>query len=98
MLLATIYFLPAWIAGFFANRDLNFWESWKLSAAAVLPGALLMIAGIWLYNFGRGRLVSLAFIFAAHFVLGWIYLGVSLFFLPRTSAATPRGNPFGLRK
>ncbi|HEY1661333.1 MAG TPA: hypothetical protein VGI03_02850 [Verrucomicrobiae bacterium] len=98
LILATIYFLPVWIAGFLANRELNLWASWKLSAAAVLPGALLMIAGIWLYDFGQVHLVSFSFIFAAHFVLGWIYLAASFFFLPRVSTATPKGNPFETRK
>ncbi len=97
-ILATIYFIPAWVAGFLANRELNLWASWKLSAAAVLPGALMMIAGIWLYNFGQVHLVSFSFIFAAHFVLGWIYLAASFFFLPRISTATPKGNPFESRK
>ena len=44
-LLATVYFLPVWLLGFFANRDLNFRASWKLSGAALIPGALLMAAG-----------------------------------------------------
>ena len=98
VVLATIYFVPVWIVGFLTNRDLRLWASWKLSAAALLPGALLMIAGIWLYDFGLLNLVTFSFVFAAHFVLGWIYLAVSLFFLSSTSAAAPRGNPFGSRK
>ena len=93
-ILATIYFLPVWILGFFANRDLNFRASWKLSGAALMPGALLMAAGIFLYGFGFLNLVSFGFIFAAHFVLGWIYVLASLFFLPRISEAKPEANPF----
>jgi hypothetical protein len=92
--LATIYFLPIWLAGFFTNRDLDLAACWKLSAAALLPGALLMSAGILLYGFGLLNLVTLGFIFGAHFVLGWLYLFFSLGFLPRLSTATPRGNPF----
>jgi hypothetical protein len=93
-ILATVYFLPAWILGFFANRDLNLRAGWKLSGAALMPGALLMAAGIFLYGFGALDLVQLGFIFGAHFVLGWIYLFVSVPFLPRISAAEPKGNPF----
>ncbi|MGO8767018.1 MAG: hypothetical protein ACLQSR_18020 [Limisphaerales bacterium] len=96
--LATLYFLPVWIAGYLANRKLGFLSSWKLSAAAVLPGAMLMIAGIWLYDFGLLRLVSFTFIFAAHFVLGWIYLAASLFFVRGIPPAMPGGNPFVPRK
>jgi hypothetical protein len=93
-ILATIYFLPVWILGFFANRDLNFRASWKLSGVALMPGALLMAAGIFFYSFGTLGLVQLGFIFSSHFVLGWIYLFVSLFFLPRIPEAKPKANPF----
>jgi len=93
-ILATIYFLPVWILGFYTNRDLNFRASWKLSGAALLPGGLLMAAGILLYDSGFLNLVSFGFVFAAHFALGWIYLFVSLLFLPRISEAKPKTNPF----
>jgi hypothetical protein len=93
-LLATLYFLPVWLLGFFVNRDLNFRRSWKLSGAALLPGALLMAAGIVLYDFGAVDLVQFGFIFGAHFILGWIYLFVSLLFVPAISEAMPKGNPF----
>jgi hypothetical protein len=93
-ILATVYFLPVWILGFYVNRDLNFRASWKLSGAALLPGALLMTGGILLYDFGLLNLVSFGFVFTAHFVLGWIYLMVSLLFLPRISATPSKGNPF----
>jgi hypothetical protein len=93
-LLATVYFLPARLLAFYANRDLNLRACWKLSGAAVLPGALLMAAGITCYGAGLLDLVSLGFIFAAHFVLGWIYLIVSQVFLPRISEGPQKGNPF----
>ncbi len=96
-LLATLYFPPVWLAGFFVNRDLNFRRSWKLSGAALLPGALLMAAGIVLYDFGAVDLVQFGFIFGAHFVLGWIYLFVSLLFVPPIPEAMPKGNPFVAR-
>ncbi len=93
-LLATVYFLPVWLLGFFTNRDLNLRASWKLSGAALLPGALMMTAGIWLYGFRFLGLVAFGFLFAAHFLLGWIYLLLSQFFLPRTSDGPQKGNPF----
>ena len=91
-LLATIYYLPLWLLGFFANRDLNFRQSWRLAGAALIPGALLMVAGVLLYNFGLLSLVAFGFFFAAHFVMGWIYLFVSLLFLPALGAQ--KQNPF----
>jgi hypothetical protein len=91
--LATLYFMPLWIFGFYLNRRMNFRASWKLSGAALLPGALLMAAGILLYDFGIFHLVSFAFIFGAHFILGWIYLLAGSLFLPRISSSQSR-NPF----
>ena len=96
-ILATVYFLPVWVLGFFSNRDLNFRASWKLSGASLMPGALMMAAGIFFYGFGALNLVQFCFIFGAHFVLGWIYLFVSLVFLPRVSETKAVENPF-LRK
>jgi hypothetical protein len=97
-LLATVYFLPARLLAFFTNRDLTLRASWNFSGAALLPGALLMTAGLLLYGAGLLELVSLAFIFAAHFVLGWIYLFVSQLFLPRISDGPQKGNPFGSKR
>jgi hypothetical protein len=93
-LLATIYFLPVRLLGFFADRNLNFRACWKLSGAALLPGALLMAAGVLLYGAGLLDLVSLGFIFVAHFALGWIYLFLSQLFLPRIPGTPPQRNPF----
>jgi hypothetical protein len=92
-ILATVYFLPMWLSGYFTNRDLDLRASWKLSGAALLPGALLMIAGILFYGLGL-PLVTFLFIFGAHFVLGWLYLFFGLVFLSRSSSANPKGNPF----
>jgi len=94
-LLALLYFTPAWLLGFFLNRDLGLRASWKLSAAALMPGALLMTGGILLYNIGFLNLIALSFIFLAHFVLGWIYVIASVFFVPRMSGNTSKKNPFG---
>ena len=93
-LLATLYFLPVWLLGFFANRDLNFRRSWRLAGAALMPGALLMTAAILLYGIGFLNLVSFGFVFGAHLLTGWIYLFVSLLFVPRASTAVRPDNPF----
>jgi len=93
-LLATCYFLPVWLLGFFTNRDLNFRRSWRLAGAALMPGALLMTSAILLYGIGFLDLVSFGFIFGAHFLIGWIYLFVSLLFVPRASTAVRSDNPF----
>jgi hypothetical protein len=92
--LATVYFLPAWLIGFFANRGLDFRGSWKLAGAALMPGALLLTAAVVLYDFAVLDLIQFCFIFGAHFALGWIYLFLSQLFLPRIDSTPPKGNPF----
>jgi len=92
-LLATLYFLPAWLVCFLANRDLNFRQSWRLAGAALMPGALLLTAAIALYAVGALDWIQVSFAFGAHLVLGWIYLFLSPLFLPRRTPAETR-NPF----
>jgi len=96
-ILATIYFMPVWFIGYFTNRELDLPTSWKLSCAALLPGALVMIMGILLYGFDI-NLISFLFFLGAHFVLGWFYILFSLAFFPRNSSAPLKGNPFGHEK
>ena len=94
--LATVYFFPVWLICFFADRDLNFRQSWRLAGAALMPGALLLTAAIVFYALGALDLIQMSFAFGAHFVLGWIYLFISPLFLPRVSPAEKR-NPFLIR-
>jgi hypothetical protein len=91
--MATVYFLPVWLICFFADRDLNFRQSWRLAGAALMPGALLLTAAIAFYALGALDLIQMSFAFGAHLVLGWIYLFVSPLFLPRVSPSEKR-NPF----
>jgi hypothetical protein len=92
-LLATVYLTPVWIFGFFLNRDLNLYEGWKLSGAALMPGGVLMCLSIALYGFGRIDLAQFGFMFGAHFILGWAYLVVSVMFLNRKTSKKKK-NPF----
>jgi len=92
-LLATAYCLPVWLISFFANRDLNLAQSWRLGGAAVMPGALLMGLSVWLYGIGAFDLVKLCFAFAMHLIIGWIYLLVSPLFLHHAVPASGN-NPF----
>jgi len=94
-LLATVYFLPVWLSGFFANRDLTMRQSWKLAGAALMPGAVVMILGIVFYGFAVLDLVQLAAAVLAHFLAGWVYLVWSVCLSPKLSAkVAPPENPF----
>ncbi len=93
--LATLYTAPVWLWGYFLNRDLSWRGSWRLSGAALMPGALLLMGAIFFYSFGVMDLVQMVFVYGAHLALGWVYLFVSLFFLPPISAAAKAvRNPF----
>ena len=94
-LLAALYAGPVWLLGFYLNRELTLSGSWKLSGAALMPGALLMAAGFLFYDFGAFDLVTLAFVTGGHFLVGWIYLVVSTLFLPRhPTVEAEKKNPF----
>jgi hypothetical protein len=95
--LATIYFLPIWLIAFFANRDLSLLQSWRVAGAALMPGALLMALSLWLYGLGAFDLIKLCFAFGMHFLVGWIYVFISPFFL-RHAAAPEKANPFAPQK
>ena len=101
-ILAAIYFPAVWILGYLSNRDLNFRASWKLSGAALMPGALLMTAGILLYDFGFLNLVSFGFVFrVAFYASAGFICSISLFFLPAANISgpnRPEANPFKPRK
>jgi hypothetical protein len=92
--LAAVYALPAWLVGFFANRELSLFGSWRLASAALMPGALFFTAAIVLYGWGALDLVRLAGIAVLHFLIGWVYLVLSPWRVPRRSLATTKENPF----
>lgn len=97
--LATIYCAPVRLITFFENRDLNWRESWRMSGAALMPAALFLSCGIICHGLGWINLIQLGAVFGLHVIIGWIYLFVSPFFLPRHPAAPKSGtNPFAKPK
>jgi hypothetical protein len=92
--LATVYWVPVWILSFLAGRDLGFLGSWRLGAAVLLPGGLLLALAFFLYDFAFVDLVQFCFLVCAHLLLGWLYLFVSLFFLSPRGVKTKGKNPF----
>jgi hypothetical protein len=96
VVLATLYCPLARIYAFFKDRQLTLPGGWKLSAAALLPAALMTGAGIVLYGLGLTDLIGFLVLFALHLAVGWAYLFASPLRLPRASDAIPavRQNPF----
>jgi hypothetical protein len=93
--LATLYFLPLWLVAFFANRDLNFRQTWRLAGAALLPGALWMALAVVIYGTGIFDLVQLGMAFAFHILIGWIYAVAGVLLSPQHPEAAPQPkNPF----
>ncbi len=93
--LATIYCPAAKLVSFFANRELSWGGSWRLSAAALMPGALFLILGIVAYGLGLIDLIRFAFAFGFHLFIGWVFIFIAPFFLPRNvQVEAQRKNPF----
>jgi hypothetical protein len=90
--LATVYALFVKIFAAAKNRSLTVWGAWKASVAALMPGAILLAIAIALYGMGQIRLVELIATWAAHFVVGWIFMIGAVFKLPPLQK-TP-ANPF----
>ncbi|HMP84546.1 MAG TPA: hypothetical protein PKA41_17770, partial [Verrucomicrobiota bacterium] len=72
--LAALYAPVVRVAGEFADRDLDFVRSWRMSAAALMPGALIMTASIAAYGIGLMDLVGFLFAFGIHLAVGWVCL------------------------
>lgn len=95
LVLATLYFPFVKAFAFYANRRLGWGASWKLSGAAMLPGAFVVSSGIFSYGWLGMDLIQLALVYVLHFVTGWIYIAASPFFLPKEPIGGAGGpNPF----
>ncbi|MBI5384910.1 MAG: hypothetical protein HZA90_09515 [Verrucomicrobia bacterium] len=93
--LATLYFPVVKAFAFFANRQLGWRGSWKLSSAALMPGALVVALGILCYGWLGMDLIQLGLFYAMHFLAGWVFIAVSPFFLPQDPGASALpANPF----
>jgi hypothetical protein len=93
--LAISYWLPTWLLGFFANRDLDVSGSLRLAGAGLMPGALFFSAAIVIYGLGGLDPVQLMAATCIHLVIGWIFIFLGVLALPRHPEASPmQKNPF----
>ena len=97
-ILATLYYAPVWLLGYFANRDLTLKGSWRLAGAALMPGAFAMLVAILFFGIEMFDLVHVGFALALHLLIGWIYLAISTFYVPLIGEANLPRNPFDLKK
>lgn len=102
--IAALYVPAVWLLAWFGNRDLSLWSGWKLASAALMPGALLMSVVLLLYAFQRLPLAVVLGAMGVHLALGWVYLLVAPFRLPKESKKRndfsedpppKKRNPFG---
>ncbi|HLH57498.1 MAG TPA: hypothetical protein VKY92_28220 [Verrucomicrobiae bacterium] len=93
--LSTLYCVVAWLLALYANRELTLRGGWRLSGAALMPGALVMAAALAFYGFAQLDLIRLGAAFALHFLLGWVYLVLGVLACPVIpESAVPKKNPF----
>ena len=94
--LAVIYLAPVRLMVFFLDREVTRAGCWRLASAALMPGAVVMSGAILLYGMQRLPLVGLLLALALHLLVGWVYLLIAPFKLPKKSAAlaAEKSNPF----
>jgi hypothetical protein len=92
--LAFVYLPLVKLIAFFADRVVTWRGAWRLSAAALLPGALIVAVGIVLYGFGAVDLFRLALLYALHIVAGLVFVVTSPFFLSKLFHGAITKNPF----
>ena len=95
-LLASIYAVPAGAICQFVEHGIRWSAVWKLCCAGQLPGSLLVSFALLLYSLHAMDLVQWLFIYVAHFAVGWIYIFLATFFIPRAEKKrSKKPNPFG---
>ncbi len=93
--LGTVYCVPVWLIAFFTDRKLTLGGSWRLAGAALMPGALVATAAIFLYGLGTFGLIELFAVWGAHWIIGWVYAGWGALRAPRQMIdPATKGNPF----
>ncbi len=91
--LALLYLPLLKFITFFADRGVTWRGAWRVSAAALLPGASLVAVALILYAFGAIDLFRFGLLYVLHAVAGLIFVFTSPLFLPKIPQNHPR-NPF----
>lgn len=92
--IAFLYTPLVKLIAFFTDRVVTWRGAWRLSAAALLPGALLVALAVVLYGFGAIDLFHFTLLYVLHALSGLLFVSTSPLFLPKVADAVRRGNPF----
>lgn len=92
--IAFIYLPLVKLIAFFNDRVVTWRGAWKLSAAALLPGALLVALAVVLYGFGAIDLFRFTLLYVLHVLSGLLFVSTGPLFLPKVTSRVRRGNPF----
>lgn len=91
---AMVYAPLVKLIAFYGDRVVTWQGAGRLSAAALLPGALIVALAILLYSFGAVDLPRLALLYAIHVAAGLIFVVSSALFLPKIGDHKIGKNPF----
>jgi hypothetical protein len=95
IVLGFVYSFTPWLIALIKKRDLTWAGSWRMCCAALMPGALLFVLGIWIYGLGMLHVLQFLIVAVAQFVAGWVCIGFGLGVLPPRPPRKPRkANPF----
>ena len=92
--LSFLYSIVAWIVAKIRKRLLSWPGSWAMCAAAIVPGALLLVACVWTYGLGVLDVLQFVVLVVIHFLSVWVYVGFALGALPKRALAPTSANPF----
>lgn len=98
-LLGLFYAPLAMLAALIWRRPLAWRQAWRMSIAALMPGALWMAVVVALYGLRQLNLIGLMVAFLLHIVAGWLFLLFSPACLKNPPADSPAAleavsNPF----
>lgn len=95
--LATFYWPVSCLLQGLLRQRFALGMAWKLAAAALLLGALVISLGTVMYTFMAIRVPGLLAFFALHLLAGWLGLAWGVLYMPRvdTAKGATASNPFG---
>ncbi|MEW6156533.1 MAG: hypothetical protein AB1813_03835 [Verrucomicrobiota bacterium] len=93
--LAALYMPVVRLLAFLTDRRCTRAGAWRLAGAAMIPGALFLAVALGLYALLWLNLIELMVAFLAHFAVGWVFVAIAPFRLPKILESKSAGsNPF----